>query len=45
MLSDTRRSCDVEVEAWHHWPMPLDAIIARQDAVAEWPEERARAAE
>jgi calcineurin-like phosphoesterase family protein len=42
-LPDTRRSCDVGVDAWHYRPVPLDAIIARQDGATEWPEELARA--
>jgi len=42
-LPDTRRSCDVGMDAWHYRPVPLDAIIARQDGATEWPEELARA--
>ena len=34
----TRVGRDVGVDALHHRPMPLDAVIARQDAAAEWPD-------
>jgi hypothetical protein len=43
-LSDTRRSCDVGVDAWDRQPVRLDAVIMRQDAAVAWPEELARAA-
>ena len=40
-LDDTRRSCDVGVDAWDYRPIGLTAILARQDAAATWPEELA----
>lgn len=43
-LLDTRRSCDVGVDAWNYQPVALAAVIARQDAAEAWPEELARAA-
>lgn len=41
-LADTRRSCDVGVDAWDYGPVGLQAIIARQDAATTWPEELER---
>jgi calcineurin-like phosphoesterase family protein len=38
-LPDTRRSCDVGVDAWDYRPIRLIDIIARQDAASELPEE------
>lgn len=38
-LPDTRRSCDVGVDAWDYRPVGLTALIARQDAAAILPEE------
>ena len=43
-LLDSRCSCDVGVDAWDYRPVPLDAVITRQDAAAAWPEELARGA-
>ena len=40
-LADTRRSCDVGVDAWSYRPAGIAAIIARQDAAAALPEELA----
>ncbi len=42
-LRDTRRSCDVGVDAWDGRPVGLAAIVARQEAAADWPEELALA--
>jgi len=44
MLPDTRRSCDVGVDAWDYRPVGLAAMIACQDVAEAWPEELARAA-
>ncbi len=41
-LADTRRSCDVGVDAWDYRPVALPAIIARQEAATLLPEELAR---
>ncbi|MBX9934605.1 MAG: metallophosphoesterase [Methylobacterium sp.] len=41
-LRDTRRSCDVGVDAWDYRPVQLPAIIARQDRAGTLPEELAR---
>ncbi len=41
-LADTKRSCDVGVDAWDYYPVALSAIIARQDAAELVPEEMAR---
>lgn len=41
-LPDTRRSCDVGVDAWDYRPVALPAIIARQEAATLLPEELAR---
>ena len=38
-LEDTRRSCDVGVDAWDYRPASVDAVLARQDAATTWPEE------
>ncbi len=38
-LEDTRRSCDVGVDAWDDRPVSLAAILARQDAAVIVPEE------
>lgn len=43
-LPDTRRSCDVGVDAWDYRPVDLVTLLARQDAAALLPEELARAA-
>ena len=43
-LADTRRSCDVGVDAWGYRPVGLAALLARQDAAAAWPEELAPSA-
>lgn len=42
-LVDTRRSCDVGVDAWDGRPVDLAAILARQDAARDLPEELALA--
>ncbi len=42
-LADTRRSCDVGVDAWNYRPVGLGALIARQDAAVVLPEELALA--
>ena len=42
-LPDTRRSCDVGVDAWDGRPVDLDAVVARQEAAVELPEELALA--
>ena len=41
-LADTRRSCDVGVDAWDYRPVRIDAIVARQDAAEVLPEELQR---
>ncbi|MDP4021746.1 metallophosphoesterase [Methylobacterium sp. NEAU 140] len=41
-LPDTRMSCDVGVDAWDDRPVTLDALIRRQDAAEQVPEEIAR---
>jgi calcineurin-like phosphoesterase family protein len=41
-LPDTRRSCDVGVDAWDDRPVTLPALLARQDAATLLPEELAR---
>ena len=41
-LVDTRRSCDVGVDAWADTPVALTALIARQDAATLLPEELER---
>lgn len=41
-LPNTRRSCDVGVDAWGFRPVGLAAIIARQERAAVLPEELAR---
>ena len=41
-LPDTRRSCDVGVDAWDDRPVTLPALVARQEAATLWPEELAR---
>jgi calcineurin-like phosphoesterase family protein len=41
-LADTRRSCDVGVDAWDYRPVSIAAIIARQDVAAVLPEELER---
>ena len=41
VLPDTRRSCDVGVDAWGDRPVGLAALIARQDAAELIPEELA----
>lgn len=38
-IADTRRSCDVGVDAWGYRPIGIEAILSRQDAAAAWPEE------
>lgn len=40
-LPDTRRSCDVGADAWDYRPVGVDAILARQDAATDLPEELA----
>jgi len=42
-LSDTQRSCDAGVDAWHYCPVGIAAILARQNAAASQPEELALA--
>ena len=41
-LPDTTRSADVGVDAWDYRPVPLAAVVARQDAATLLPEELAR---
>ena len=41
-LPGTSQSCDVGVDAWDFAPASLEAVIARQDATAEKPEEVVR---
>jgi calcineurin-like phosphoesterase family protein len=41
-LEDTRRSCDVGVDAWDFRPVALPRILARQEEAARLPEELAR---
>lgn len=41
-LADTRRSCDVGVDAWDFRPISIAAVIARQDAATIMPEELVR---
>ena len=41
-LPDTRRSCDVGVDAWGDRPIGLQAIVARQKAATLLPEELQR---
>lgn len=41
-LPDTRRSCDVGVDAWNDRPVRIDAIVARQEAAEVLPEELQR---
>ena len=43
VLPDTRGSCDVGVDAWDGRPNTIDAIIARQAAARDLPEELALA--
>lgn len=38
-LADTRRSCDVGVDAWGFRPAALDDILARQEAATQMPED------
>ena len=38
-LVDTRRSCDVGVDAWDDRPVSLAEVLARQEAATGWPEE------
>jgi calcineurin-like phosphoesterase family protein len=40
-LPDTSRACDVGMDAWDYRPVPLAALIARQDAAEQAPEEMA----
>ena len=41
-LADTRRSCDVGVDAWDYRPVDIAALVARQEAATIIPEELAR---
>lgn len=41
-LADTRRSCDVGVDAWSYHPVSLPDLIGRQDAATLLPEELVR---
>lgn len=41
-IADTRRSCDVGVDAWDYAPVRIEAILARQAAATVLPEELAR---
>ena len=41
-LPDTKRSCDVGVDAWNFSPVGIAALIARQDAAGKMPEELVR---
>jgi calcineurin-like phosphoesterase family protein len=41
-LPDTRRSCDVGVDAWDYRPVTLARVIARQEAATTLPEEMLR---
>lgn len=41
-LPGTTQSCDVGVDAWDFAPASLEAVVARQDATAEKPEEIVR---
>ena len=41
-LADTRRSCDVGVDAWDFRPVAVAALVLRQDAATLLPEELVR---
>ena len=43
-IADTQRSCDVGVDAWDYRPIPITAILARQDAATLLPDELEAAA-
>lgn len=40
-LPDTSRACDVGADAWAYSPVGIEALIARQDAAPQAPEEMA----